>query len=95
MTRANPPYASPQIHGLSPAKSGVSIFAILAALGSFIFSFRGQELLALLLAFVAIGAGLFGGVKALSPRVNGGILSLSAVGLGVIAIAVAVIALIL
>jgi hypothetical protein len=77
------------------AKSLASIVAILSALVSFYLSSQGREILALLCAFVAIGAGLVGGLKSLSPRVSGGILSLLAVGLGVIAIVVALIALVL
>ena len=75
------------------AKSLASIIAILAALVSFYCSSRGWEFRALLLAFVAIGAGLVGGLRALSPRVSGGILSMLAVALGAIAIVVALIAL--
>jgi hypothetical protein len=76
------------------AKSLASIVAILAALVSFYLSSQGREILALLCAFVAIGAGLVGGLRALSPRVSGGILSILAVALGAIAIIVALIALV-
>jgi uncharacterized membrane protein HdeD (DUF308 family) len=79
----------------SPAKSTASIVAIVAAIVSYVMSGRGQEFIALILAVVAIGAGLVGGLRALSPQVKGGILSITAVVLGVIAIVVAVIALIL
>ena len=77
------------------AKSLASIVAILAALVSFYLSSQGREILALLSAFVAIGAGLVGGLRALSPRVSGGILSILAVALGAIAVIVALIALVL
>jgi hypothetical protein len=77
------------------ARSIASIVAILAALVSFYLSSQGREILALLCAFVAIGAGLVGGLRALSPRVSGGVLSILAVALGAIAIIVALIALIL
>jgi len=76
-----------------PAKSAASILAILCAIASFILSARGREFLALGAAIVAIGAGLLGGLRALSPRVSGGILSIFAVLMGVVAILVAVIAL--
>ena len=76
------------------ARSAVSIVAILAAIGSFVLSANGREFLALFAAIVAIGAGLLGGMRALSPRVSGGILSILAVVLGAIAIIVALIALI-
>ena len=76
------------------ARSAASILAIVAAVGSFILSARGREFLALFAAIVAIGAGLLGGLRAMSPRVSGGILSILAVVLGAIAIIVALIALI-
>jgi hypothetical protein len=74
-------------------RSGASVVAILCAIGSFIFSSRGTESLGFLLALVAICAGLLGGIKALSPRVSGGILSIAAVVLGVIAFVFAIVAL--
>jgi len=77
-----------------PARSGASIFAIVAAIASFYFSSQGREFFGLLCAFLAIAAGLLGGLRALSPRVRGGILSIAAVLLGVIAILVALVALI-
>lgn len=86
------PEGGPMVSG--QVRSGASIFAILCALGSFFLSARGHEFLALLAAFVAIGAGLLGGLKALSPRVSGGMLSILAVVLGLIAIVVALIALV-
>jgi hypothetical protein len=76
----------------APVRSGASIVAILCALGSFWFSSRGTESLGFILAFVAIGAGLIGGIKALSPRVNGGILSIIAVLMGLIGLIFAFIA---
>jgi|SRR5688500_1972739 hypothetical protein len=79
----------------APAKSIASIIAILAAFVSFYLSAQSKGFLALLCALVAIGAGLVGGMKALSPRVSGGILSIIAVGLGVIAIVAALIAMVL
>ena len=72
--------ASPQV------RSTASIFAIIAALVSFYLSSQNHGFFALLAALFAIGAGLVGGLKALSPRVSGGILSILAVLLGVIAI---------
>jgi hypothetical protein len=77
-----------------PVRSGASILAIIAAIGSFYLSSQDHGIWALLAAFVAIGAGLLGGLRALSPRVSGGILSIIAVLLGTIAIVVALIALI-
>jgi hypothetical protein len=79
---------------VDPAKSVASIVAIIAAVVSFYLSSQGREMFALLAALVAIGAGFVGGMKALSPRVSGGILSIIAVVLGAIAVVVALIALI-
>jgi hypothetical protein len=76
------------------ARSAASIVAILAAIGSFVLSANGRELLALVAAILAIGAGMLGGMRALSPRVSGGILSILAVVLGAIAVIVALIALV-
>jgi hypothetical protein len=77
------------------AKSAASILAIVSAIVSFVLSARGREFMALFAAIVAIGAGLLGGLRAMSPRVSGGILSILAVLLGVVAILVAVIALLI
>jgi hypothetical protein len=87
-----PPEGGPVVS--APARSAASILAICAAIGSFILSAKGREFLALFAAIVAIGAGLLGGLRALSPRVSGGILSILAVALGAIAIIVALIALV-
>ncbi len=86
----NRPEGGPVVHG--PAKSAASILAIVCALGSFFLTARHHGVLAFLAALVAVGAGLLGGFKALSPRVSGGILSILAVLLGVIALLVALIA---
>lgn len=76
-------------------RSTASILAILAAIGSFILTSQGREFLAMIAAVVAVGAGLVGGIKALSPRIKGGMLSIAAVLLGLVAVIVAVIALFL
>ena len=76
------------------AKSAASILAIVCAIVSFVLSARGREFLALGAAIVAIGAGLLGGLRALSPRVSGGILSILAVLLGAVAVVVALVALV-
>ncbi len=83
-----------------PAMSGqvrstTSIIAILAAIGSFVLSAKDHGFFALMVALVAIGAGLVGGLKALSPRVSGGMLSIVAVLMGAIAIIVALLAIVL
>jgi hypothetical protein len=79
----------------APVRSAASVVAIVCALASFYFSSRDTQSLAFITAIVAVGAGLLGGVKALSPRVSGGILSILAVILGVIAILVAFLSIIL
>jgi hypothetical protein len=88
----NRPEHGPIVSG--PVRSTASIIAILCAIGSFVLSANGREFLALFAALVAIGAGLLGGLRALSPRVSGGILSILAVVLGALAVIVALIALV-
>jgi len=95
MSRSNYPNNYPGPMMSAPVRSTASIVAILCALGSFYFSHRHTQSLALLLAFVAIGAGLIGGVKALSPRVSGGIISIFAVLLGVLGVIVALLSFVL
>ena len=75
-------------------RSTASIVAILCALGSFYLSSKHHQLFGFLVALIAIGAGLLGGVRALSPRVSGGIISIIAVVLGAIAIIYALLALV-
>lgn len=88
-------YDRPDRPGTSgQARSTVSIIAILAAVGSFVLSGQDHGFFALLVACLAIGAGLMGGLKALSPRVSGGMLSIAAVGLGVVAILVSILVII-
>jgi hypothetical protein len=79
----------------APVRSTASVVAICCALASFYFSSRHTQSLAFILAFVAIGAGLLGGIKALSPRVSGGILSIIAVLMGVIGLVVALLSFVL
>ena len=78
----------------APVRSGASILAIVAAIASFYFSSQGREIWGLIAALVAIGAGLLGGLRALSPRVTGGMLSIAAVLMGALAVLVALVALI-
>lgn len=84
------PHNAPAMGG-GQARSITSILAILAAIASFVLSARDNGGWGFLLALVAIGAGLFGGLKALSPRVSGGMISLAAVALGLIAALVGII----
>ena len=93
MTRMTHPYEG-GTHLSAPARSAASILAIVAAIASFYFSTQGREVWGLIAALVAIGAGLLGGLRALSPRVTGGMLSIAAVVLGEIAVLVSLVALI-
>ena len=77
----------------APVRSTVSVIAIIAAIGSIVLASKGREFLGMFAAILAVGAGLIGGVKALSPRIRGGMLSILAVLLGVIGFVFSVIAL--
>ena len=79
----------------APVRSGASILALVAAIASFYFSSQGREIWGLIAALFAIGAGLLGGLRALSPRVTGGMLSIAAVLMGALAVLVALVALII
>jgi hypothetical protein len=70
------PIATSQVHSLA------SIVSIICAIASF---FVHSGVFGLVLAIFAIVLGLVGFLKAASPRVSGGILSMCAIGLGVIA----------
>ena len=76
---------------MSPTMSGAAILAIVAALASF---FVGAGW-GLLLAFLAIAAGLIGLVLSLSPSVRGGVTSFFAIIAGLIGIVAAVVKLII
>jgi hypothetical protein len=78
-----------------PVKSAASIIAIIAALGSFYLSFNGMGFRGLLVAAIGVIFGLIGFLRAASPRVSGGILSLAAVALSAIGSIVALIAIVL
>jgi hypothetical protein len=76
-------------------KSSTSaIFAILAAAGSYLLSFAGRPFWGMLAALLSIPLGIVGLVSAASPRVGGGLLSLIAIILGVLAMGVAVLVMI-
>jgi hypothetical protein len=62
--------------------------SIVAAIGSFLLTFTGHPLLGLLAGIAALPLGIIGMVMAASPRVSGGILSLAAILIGAVAIAV-------
>jgi hypothetical protein len=64
--------------------------AIIAAVGSFVLTFIGSPVIGLLAAFVALPLGIIGLVKAASPKVGGGILSIVAIVLGIFGLGIAV-----
>jgi hypothetical protein len=68
--------------------------SILAAIGSYLLSFSGRPFLGVLAALLSIPLGVAGLLRAASPRVGGGLMSLVAILLGVVAIAVAVLVMI-
>jgi hypothetical protein len=95
MSRFDTDYGRPLSPTVSPqVRSTASIVAIIAAIASFFMSGRGHAVGGFFLALLAIGAGLVGGVRALSPRVSGGILSILAVIMGAIAIVFSLVALV-
>lgn len=87
----NPSGGAPAV--AAPVRSTASIVAIIAALGSFYLSSHHRQIIGFVVAIVAIAAGMIGGLRALSPRVSGGILSICAVVLGAIAIVFSLLAL--
>lgn len=72
-------------------KAGTSAtLSILAAIGSFILTFSGRPFFGLLAALASIPLGALGILMASSPRVGGGLMSIFAIIVGLIAIGVAV-----
>jgi len=72
--------------GGSPAFSIPSLLAVAAAIGSFMTG----AFLGTILAIAAIVLGLLGAMLAMSPRVRGGMMSLIAIGAGLLGIIAAV-----
>jgi len=64
--------------------------AIIAAVLSFILTFAGHAVWGFISALISIPLGIIGVLMAASPRVGGGLLSIAAIVLGVIAFGVAV-----
>ena len=64
--------------------------AMIAAILGFILTFAGHPVFGLFSALISIPLGIIGLMMAASPRVGGGLLSIAAIVLGVIAIGVAV-----
>lgn len=68
----------------------MAILSIVAAIAAFFAIFTGSPILGLLLAIVAIPLGIFGLLRAASPRVSGGIMSIFGIALGGIGLVLAV-----
>lgn len=65
----------------------LAISAIIVAIAAFFSIFSGSPILGLLLALLAVPLGIFGLLRAASPRVSGGVISILAIvlaGVGVI-----------
>ena len=76
-----------------PPRMGISaILAVLASLGSMFFSCSGHPTRGLVLAVISIPLGLIGFVRAASPEVKGGFASIFAIIIGIVGVAVALIA---
>ena len=76
-------------------KAGTSAtLSIIAAVGSFIVTFTGHPFFGLLLGIAAIPLGGIGVAMAASPKIGGGLMSVIAIVVGLIAIGVAVLGMI-
>ncbi|MEW5744248.1 MAG: hypothetical protein AB1805_02230 [Nitrospirota bacterium] len=79
---------------MNQKSSTAATIAIIAAVLSYLLTFTGHPIWGMLSALVSIPLGIFGLVMAASPRVGGGMLSIMAIILGVLAIGVAILGLI-
>lgn len=68
--------------------------SIVAAIGSFFLTFTGNPVWGVLAGIIALPLGIIGLIMAASPRVSGGILSLSAILFRAIAIAISILGII-
>ena len=68
----------------------LAVGAMIAAILGFVLTFTGHPLFGLVSAVISIPLGIMGLMMAASPRVGGGLLSIAAIVMGVIAIGVAV-----
>jgi hypothetical protein len=68
----------------------LAVGAIIAAVISFFLTFTGHPVFGLFCAIISIPLGIIGLMMAASPRVGGGLLSIAAIIIGVIATGVAV-----
>lgn len=69
----------------------MAIGAMIAAVLSIVLTFAGHAVLGLFSGVISIPLGIIGFMMAASPRVGGGMLSIAAIVLGVLAIGVAVV----
>jgi len=76
-----------------PQRMGTSaILAVIASLGSMFLSCSGRPLWGLILAVLSIPFGLLGFLRAASPEIKGGFASIISILIGVVGVAVALIA---
>ena len=76
-----------------PQRMGTSaILAVIASLGSMFLSCSGRPMWGLILAILTIPFGLIGFIRAASPEISGGFASIFSILIGVVGIAVALIA---
>ncbi len=71
--------------------SNVAILSILFAVGSFFATFSHHSILGFIAAVIALPLGIIGLIKAASPRVRGGIISITAITIASFGALVAVI----
>ncbi len=77
-------------HRVEQRTGTMAILSIVAAIAAFFAVFTGSPILGLLLAVAAIPLGVFGLLRAASPRVSGGIMSIFGIALGGLGLIVAV-----
>ncbi|HKJ64135.1 MAG TPA: hypothetical protein VJ969_01950 [Desulfopila sp.] len=76
---------------MADQKAGsAATIALIAAIVSFILTFTGSPIWALVVALVAVGAGILGVLMAASPKIGGGLMSILAIILGVLDTGIAV-----
>jgi hypothetical protein len=76
-----------------PSKFGTAaLLAVIASLGSMFLSCSGRPLWGLILAILSIPFGLVGVLRAASPQVHGGFASIFSIIVGIVGVAVALIA---
>jgi len=74
--------------GVSPKISTAATIAILGAIGGVISTFAGHPFIALFIHAIALVCGIAGLVMAASSRVRGGMISVVAIGLCIVGLAI-------